>query len=307
MADLFISYSRHDRERIERLAAVLEHAGWSVWWDRRLLAGDSFDKVIETAIGEARGVIVAWSEHSVASDWVRAEAAFAVEEGKLIPVRLDATGPPLRFRHVQTIDLSGWQGGEDEAAARTLVADIASTIGSPSAPIARAQPTPQPSPAPARTAAPPAQGRPRGLALAAAVLAVAAVAGAGALLFRSGGSDSVPSPPRRASAFDGTWRGPMTCSATKTGFPGFSSDVRPFKVSGGKLAAQIDVPALGGIDHETYEGRIDPDGTAEVAGHGENTKNGPYAIHFTGKVEGGTLTLSGVFGSRDCTLVYRRQ
>lgn len=299
MADLFISYSRHDRDRIERLAGLLEQAGWSIWWDRRLHAGNSFDKVIETAIDEARAVIVAWSEHSVDSDWVRAEAAYAVEEGKLIPVRLDAAAPPLRFRHVQTIDLSGWRGADDEEAARALVADIAAMIGTPGSP------TGPVSPAPARAPRPVTSARARWIALAAALAVGLALAGGAVFMLRGGGT--APSSSATPSAFDGTWRGPMTCSATKNGFPGFTTDSRPFKVVGGKLSAKIDVPALGAVDHETYEGRIDPDGTAEVAGHGENTKFGPYGIHFTGKVESGTLTLAGAFGTRDCTLVYRRQ
>jgi len=298
MADLFISYSRHDRDRVERLAEMLERAGWSVWWDRRIQAGNSFDKVIEAAIDEAKAVIVAWSQSSVASDWVRAEAAYAVDAGKLIPVRLDAATPPLRFRHVQTIDLSDWKGGEAEEAARALTADIAAMLGAP-APAAAPVST-----APARSTRPVTSTRARWIAFAAASVVALALAGGGAYLLRGG---TALTPQATPSAFDGTWRGPMTCSATKNGFPGFTTDNRPFKVVGGKLSAKIDVPALGAVEHETYEGRIDPDGTAEVAGHGENTKYGPYGIHFSGKVESGTLTLAGAFGTRDCTLVYRRQ
>jgi hypothetical protein len=33
MSDIFISYAREDRPRVERLAAALEQCGWSVWWD----------------------------------------------------------------------------------------------------------------------------------------------------------------------------------------------------------------------------------------------------------------------------------
>lgn len=299
MADLFISYSRHDRDRIERLAAMLERAGWSVWWDRRIHAGNSFDKVIETAIDEARAVIAAWSESAVASDWVRAEAAYALETGKLIPVRLDAATPPLRFRHVQTIDLSNWKGGEGEEAARALIADIAAMLGAPGSAAGPVSPAPVPTPRPATST------RARWIAVAAASVVGLALAGGGAFMLRSGVTNLAPQ--ATPSAFDGTWRGPMTCSGTKNGFPGFTTDNRPFKVVGGRLSARIDVPALGAIDHETYEGRIEPDGTAEIAGHGENTKYGPYGIHFTGKVESGTLTLAGAFGTRDCTLVYRRQ
>jgi TIR domain len=39
MADVFISYSKHDPEPTERLAAELERQGYSVWWDTSLLTG----------------------------------------------------------------------------------------------------------------------------------------------------------------------------------------------------------------------------------------------------------------------------
>ena len=66
--DLFISYSRQDLAKIEALATTLQQTGWSVWWDREIKAGSSFDRVIEQALTNARAVIVAWSRHSVESD-----------------------------------------------------------------------------------------------------------------------------------------------------------------------------------------------------------------------------------------------
>jgi hypothetical protein len=32
MADIFLSYASADRDWAQRLAAVLERQGWSVWW-----------------------------------------------------------------------------------------------------------------------------------------------------------------------------------------------------------------------------------------------------------------------------------
>ena len=130
--DLFLSYSRQDQPKIERLASVLEAAGWSVWWDRHIKTGTAFDRVIEQALMNARGVIVAWSENSVGSDWVRAEAAYALESNKLLPVRLDGAVPPLRFINVQTINFAGWDGSGADQAFRTLTADLAHLIGGPS-------------------------------------------------------------------------------------------------------------------------------------------------------------------------------
>jgi DNA-binding response OmpR family regulator len=129
--DLFLSYSRQDLAKIEALAAVLQQAGWSVWWDRHIKTGTSFDKVIEQALTNARAVIVAWSKNSVDSDWVRAEAAYALENNKLLPVRLDGAAPPLRFINMQTVNFASWDGSCADQAFRTLVTDLSHMIGAP--------------------------------------------------------------------------------------------------------------------------------------------------------------------------------
>ena len=48
MSDIFISYSSKDRPWVERFAKVLESYGWSVWWDRNIPTGGSFNAVIQT-------------------------------------------------------------------------------------------------------------------------------------------------------------------------------------------------------------------------------------------------------------------
>ncbi len=84
MADVFISYAHEDRPKVEKLAEVLEPAGFSVWWDRRLETGSEFSRDIEKELNEAKTAIVAWSAASVGSHWVRDEAAAARDAGKLV-------------------------------------------------------------------------------------------------------------------------------------------------------------------------------------------------------------------------------
>jgi DNA-binding response OmpR family regulator len=132
--DLFISYSRQDSAVIKSLAAVLQRRGWSIWFDQNLQAGASFDRVIEQALTNARAVIVAWSKDSVNSDWVRAEAAFAQESGKLLPIRLDTAPLPLRFTHVHTLNFSKWDGSDGHHELQALVSDLSGLIGNPETP-----------------------------------------------------------------------------------------------------------------------------------------------------------------------------
>lgn len=110
MAGVFLSYARDDAPRARQVAAALEKAGHSVWWDLHVRGGTQFSKVIDEALRAADVVVVLWSERSVESPWVRDEAATGRERGRLVPVALDGTEPPLGFRQFQTIDLSAWKG-----------------------------------------------------------------------------------------------------------------------------------------------------------------------------------------------------
>lgn len=110
MASVFLSYVRDDAAKAKSIATALERAGHSVWWDRHIKGGAVYSKEIETALKAAEAVMVLWSEQSVESAWVRDEAAAGRDSGRLIPVTLDRTEPPLGFRQYQAIDLSKWKG-----------------------------------------------------------------------------------------------------------------------------------------------------------------------------------------------------
>lgn len=108
MADIFISYASEDRERASEFASALEKRGWSVWWDRNIIAGQSFDKVIEREVESAKSVVVLWSKYSIDSEWVKNEAADAAQRNVLVPAMIDPVKLPLEFRRKQTADLVGW-------------------------------------------------------------------------------------------------------------------------------------------------------------------------------------------------------
>jgi hypothetical protein len=131
MTDVFLSYAREDRERAGVLAAALEAQGWSVWWDRKIVAGDTFDQTIEEQLSTAKSVVVLWSEQSVGSEWVRNEAGAASERDVLVPVLLDDVKVPLEFRRRQTVDLTRWKGHASDPEFQALVEGIAAKTRAP--------------------------------------------------------------------------------------------------------------------------------------------------------------------------------
>ena len=129
MADIFISYARADAAHVEPLAQALTEQGWSVWWDRSIIPGSTFDDVIEAELNAARCVIVVWSQASVRSHWVRDEAEEGQRRGLLTPVLVDNVRPPLGFRRVQAADLTDWRGSPGHAGYLQLLHAIRGMLG----------------------------------------------------------------------------------------------------------------------------------------------------------------------------------
>jgi hypothetical protein len=124
MADIFISYGRADRPHAERIASVLEQNGWSVWWDRKLLAGDTFEHTIQHALNEARCIVVLWSAGSVTSSWVKDEATEGKRRNALVPVLIDEVEMPLGFRQLHAVTLLDAASEQDLSRFDDLVASV---------------------------------------------------------------------------------------------------------------------------------------------------------------------------------------
>jgi adenylate cyclase len=134
MADVFISYSRDDAKIARLFADAFQSAGLTVWWDDALRSGEAFDESIERALREAKAVVVLWSESSVTSRWVRAEATQADRNRTLVPVMIEACQRPIIFELIHAADLSHWHGNNEDKAWQGLVADVLRLIEVQSAP-----------------------------------------------------------------------------------------------------------------------------------------------------------------------------
>ena len=131
MSEIFISYSSKDRLWVETFAKVLESHGWSVWWDRQIPTGGSFNAVIRQELRAARCAIVVWSEQSVDSEWVQAEADEAKKQEKYLPIRIDESEIPLGFTQRTFQSLVNWEASADHPGVSQLLKDIERLVKRP--------------------------------------------------------------------------------------------------------------------------------------------------------------------------------
>ncbi|KHK89928.1 toll/interleukin-1 receptor domain-containing protein [Novosphingobium malaysiense] len=131
MADIFISYSRSDRDRCLAIRKALEDLKVSVWSDSGIGAGSSFDREIEREIEASRALLVLWSGQSVDSDWVRNEARTGKERSGLIAVQLEPCQLPLEFRSVQAEVLPEGAEGTANSTWLGILSRIGELVGRP--------------------------------------------------------------------------------------------------------------------------------------------------------------------------------
>ncbi len=88
---VFISYSRKDKEKVDGIKALLDKHGIPYWIDKEgIFSGENYKEVIVDAIEVAKVVIFVSSAHSNASINVVRELGYAVQQRKtIIPVLLD--------------------------------------------------------------------------------------------------------------------------------------------------------------------------------------------------------------------------
>ena len=133
MSDIFVSYASEDRERIMPLVRALEKTGWSVFWDRTIPIGRTWQEVLRVEIETCRSMIVVWSKASTMSEWVLEEA----EEGRirrvLFPVLIDDVEQPFGFRRIQAANLVNWRGEPELPEFRRLFSDLTLHLSEPPA------------------------------------------------------------------------------------------------------------------------------------------------------------------------------
>ena len=102
----FLSYSRDDEEFALRFAKDLRERGVAMWVDQfDIRPSEHWDRAIERAVTNCRGLVVILSPRSVASDNVADEISFAIDNGKsVLPVMIERCPLPLRLTRMQLVN-----------------------------------------------------------------------------------------------------------------------------------------------------------------------------------------------------------
>ncbi|HRP10707.1 MAG TPA: toll/interleukin-1 receptor domain-containing protein [Terricaulis sp.] len=99
MGDVYISFSPLDRARVRPVAERLTSLGYRVVFEPGASAAEKLEAV--------PAVLVVWTQSALSAPGVFAAAARALDEEKLLQMRLDEVLPPAPFSGVPLADMSG--------------------------------------------------------------------------------------------------------------------------------------------------------------------------------------------------------
>jgi hypothetical protein len=109
----FLSHSSKDKPFIRQLATDLTADGIDVWLDeQRIRVGDSIPESIAQGLAQSDYFLIAVSQNSIGSDWVRRELNNALideverRQVKVLPLRLDGSSMPDAIKDKKYADFS---------------------------------------------------------------------------------------------------------------------------------------------------------------------------------------------------------
>jgi TIR domain/Effector-associated domain 7 len=157
-AQIFLSYAREDRHKVESLYQQLSDAGFRPWMDTKdILAGEKWQRSIQHALQQSQFFLACLSLTSVTKrSYLRREFREALEKRQemldsdiyLIPVRLEECEIPEELREHQGVDLFKEDGWTRLVEALQVGMERRGE-GIPQTPLPHERPTPPPGPAPA--------------------------------------------------------------------------------------------------------------------------------------------------------------
>lgn len=129
VSDVFISYKREDKARVEVLYALLLDLEISAWFDAGIEVGVEWERRIYDEIDQARAMIVCWSFAAYSSPWVVREATIGLERNILVPVHVHRCALGSPFAALQSADLTEWDGAPDHPEIQKTLHAIGALLG----------------------------------------------------------------------------------------------------------------------------------------------------------------------------------
>ena len=146
-AEVFLSYSRDDQDRVLELAAKLRAAGASLWVDQGAIdAASLWSEQIVNALESAKVLLLFVTEAAVHSDNVAKEVMLVSErKGHILPVYLEPTviTPTLKYQLAGIQHIEYFKGSDSEAGLKAILRSL-ERLG-----VKLAPPAPAPKAAPA--------------------------------------------------------------------------------------------------------------------------------------------------------------
>ncbi len=132
--DVFVSYSRRDRDVMHRITEALTAGGFTVWSDERLEAGSaSWKDDVQRAIEGAGCVVAVMSPDAKDSEWVSEELSYArIHKRRVFTVLArgdEGNAIPFGLTGIQWIDLRGdYDEGMKELMQQSALAQIVGAV-----------------------------------------------------------------------------------------------------------------------------------------------------------------------------------
>ena len=127
-AEVFVSYSREDKDRVLDITAKLRAAGVALWIDQGGIdAASQWSEQIVNALEGAKVLLLMVTESSVHSHNVAKEVVLVSErKGRILPVHLEPTviPPALKYQLAGIQHIECFQGGEAEEGLRSILRSL---------------------------------------------------------------------------------------------------------------------------------------------------------------------------------------
>jgi hypothetical protein len=106
LADVFISCSPLDQERVRPVADRLSSLGYSVWQSKHTRVGRAAAEEIDRELEAAQAVLTVWSGNALNSTWVHAQSSRGLDAKKLVQMKIDAITLPPPFDALAIADMT---------------------------------------------------------------------------------------------------------------------------------------------------------------------------------------------------------